>query len=185
MALTIQMIICSSLAPMVIFSTYWKRMTERAAFWGTIASGIITTVITIQVGGGGAAFAGAGLWGIPVVFLGLIVSTVVYLFLSLIQPYNPESIGPQFQQVFSKQKTVEKIKNTDLIVIGSIIAIILITLLIRSRKDGVIPAFPSLSGPGAWFTNAYFIVVAAGVTALCIYVLIRSFGWIKSIQKDK
>ncbi len=185
MALTIQMIICSSLAPMVIFSTYWKRMTERAAFWGTIASGIITTVITIQVGGGGAAFAGAGLWGIPVVFLGLIVSTIMYLILSLIQPYNPESIGPQFQQVFSKQKTVEKIKNTDLIVIGSIIAIILITLLIRSRKDGVIPAFPSLSGPGAWFTNAYFIVVAAGVTALCIYVLIRSFGWIKSIQKDK
>ena len=65
-ALTIQMVICSSLAPMVILSTYWKRMTARAAFWGTTASGVVTTIVTIKVGGGGAAFAGAGLWGITV-----------------------------------------------------------------------------------------------------------------------
>jgi len=181
-ALTIQMVICSSLAPMVILSTYWKRMTERAAFWGTLASGVVTTILTIKVGGGGAAFAGAGLWGIPVVFLGLIISIVLFVVLSLIEPYNQAKVGPQFRKLFAGEGEKQKVSNTDLIVVLGIVAVVIVTLVVRKIAGGPFAAFPPLSGPFAWPSNGYFLAAALGVTVLCIYVLVRSFGWIREIR---
>jgi len=183
-ALTIQMVICSSLAPMVILSTYWKRMTERAAFWGTLASGVVTTIVTIKVGGGGAAFAGAGLWGIPVVFLGLIISIVLFVVLSLLEPYNQAKVGPQFRKLFAGEGERHKVSNTDLIVILGIVAVVIVTLVVRKTAGGPFAAFPPLSGPFAWLSNGYFLAAALGVTVLCIYVLVRSFGWIREIRSN-
>jgi len=113
-ALTIQMVICSSLAPLVILSTYWKHMTEKAAFWGTLISAVVTTFVTIKCGGGEAAFAGAGLWGISAVFLGLIVSIVLYLVISVIEGYNPETKGSQFRALFEGKQDEYKVANTNL-----------------------------------------------------------------------
>ena len=102
-----------------------------------------------------------------------------------IQPYDPNKVGEQFRVAFAKEKPAPKVSKTDLIVIACIVAAVLITLLIRSMISGPIAAFPPLSGPFAWLTNGYFIVIAAGVTALCIYVLVRSFGWVRSIKKEE
>lgn len=182
-ALTIQMVICSSLAPMVVLSTYWKRMSERAAFWGTLVSGIVTTCLTIRVGGGGAAFAGAGLWGIPVVVLGLIVSVVIFLFLSLIEPYNPQRIGPQFRRLFEGGRDELRTSPTDLIVVGAVVAVVLVVLLLRAVLKGPFAAFPPLGGPLAWLTDGYFLLAAVGVTALCVVILALSFGWIRGMRR--
>ncbi|HHY94781.1 MAG TPA: hypothetical protein GX513_07195 [Firmicutes bacterium] len=62
-ALAIQMIICASLAPLMLLATFWKRMTERAAFWGNLVTAAIMLYLVYRVGGPGAAFAGAGLGG--------------------------------------------------------------------------------------------------------------------------
>jgi len=184
-ALTIQMVICSSLAPMVILSTYWKRMTERAAFWGTLVSGVVTTVVTIRVGGGGAAFAGAGLWGIPVVFLGLIISVVLFVIFSLAERYEEDKVGPQFRAVFAGEQKEQRVGNADLIVVGCIIALVLVILLVRKLVGGPFSAFPPLSGAFAWLTNGYFLAAALGVTVLCVIILIRAFSWIREIRTGK
>ena len=179
-ALTIQMVICSSLAPMVILSTYWKRMTEKAAFWGTLTGAVVTAVVTIKCGGG-AAFAGAGLWGVPAVFLGLIVSIVLYLVISCLEGYNPEKVGPQFRVLFEGKQDEYKVANTDLFVVAGIAAVVLGVLLIRSLLKGPLGAFPPLSGSFAWLTNGYFLVAALGVTIFGLVILVYSIGWIRSV----
>jgi len=190
-ALTIQMVICSSLAPMVILSTYWKRMTERAAFWGTLISAAVTTLVTITCGGGEAAFAGAGLWGIPTVFLGLIVSMVLYLLISSFEKYNPGKVGPQFRALFESRHDEYQASNTDIFVVAGIAAVALVALLIRSvLKTATLSAFPPLSGPFAWLTNGYFLIAASGVTLFGLIILVYSVRWIRSVavstgrQKD-
>ncbi len=181
-ALTIQMVICSSLAPMVVLSTYWRRMTERAAFWGTLVSGVVTTVVTIRVGGGGAAFAGAGLWGIPVVFLGLIISIVLFVIFSVAERYKEEKVGPQFRAIFAGERQEQRVGNADLIVVGCIVVLVLVVLLVRKITGGPFAAFPPLSGAFAWLTNGYFLAAALSVTVLCVFILIRAFGWIREIR---
>jgi len=180
-ALTIQMVICSSLAPMVILSTYWKRMTEKAAFWGTLISAVVTTFVAIKCGGGEAAFAGAGLWGIPTVFLGLIVSIVLYLVISGLEGYDPEKVGPQFRALFEGKHDEYKVANTDLYVVAGIAAVVLGALLVRSLLKGPLSAFPPLSGSFAWLTNGYFLVAALGVTIFGLVILVYSIGWIRSV----
>jgi solute:Na+ symporter, SSS family len=183
-ALTIQMVICSALAPMIVLSTYWKRMSERAAFWGTLVSGVVTTWLTIRVGGGGAAFAGAGLWGIPVVVLGLIISVVIFVVLSLLERYDPQRVGPQFRTLFEGGSKELRTSPTDLIVIGGIVAFILIVLLVRSLLKGPLGAFPPLSGPLAFLTNGYFILAAAFVAVLCFLILAWSIGWLRGMRRE-
>ncbi len=181
-ALTIQMIICASLAPMIMFSTYWKRMTERAAFWGTLISAVITLAVTMQAGGGGAAFAGAGLWGIPVVFIGIIVSVVLFLLLSVFTPYNPDAVGSQFRDLFDgKTGDTYKTSRTDIYVVSGIIILVLLIFLIRSFTEGPFGAFPPLSGFFAHFTNGYFLLAALGVFLFCLLVLYLSVGWVRSL----
>lgn len=181
-ALTIQMVICASLTPMVILSTYWKRMTERAAFWGSIISGVITLAVTIKSGGAGAAYSGAGLFGIPTVFIGLIVSIAIYVIMSLLTPYDSKKVGPKFLELYEGRK-IDEVKNTDLKVIGTAVVIILVAVIVRVISKKPFNAFPPLSGPFAWLTNWYFILAALAVFGICIYVLIRSIGWVRNINK--
>lgn len=183
-ALTIQMIICASLTPMVILSTYWHRMSEKAAFWGSIISGVVTLIVTIQSGGGGAAFAGGGLWGIPAVFIGLIVSISIYVIMSLLTPYNPEKIGPKFRELFEGKMDADKVPNTDIKFIGTAVGLVLIAIIVRMLMNKPMGAFPPISGPFAWLTDGYFMAAAVAVFAVCIYVLIRSIGWVRSLGKE-
>lgn len=41
-ALAIQMIICVSLAPMMLLATFWRRLSEPVAFWGNLVSAVAT-----------------------------------------------------------------------------------------------------------------------------------------------
>lgn len=183
-ALMVQMLICSSLAPMILLSTYWRRMSEKAAFWGNITAASITFIVTIVSGGAGAAFAGGGLFGIPVIFIGIVVSVILYIGLSLLTPYNPEKIGPKFRTLFEGTNDKYKVSNKDIKVIGSIAAIILLVIVYRTVSDKTFAAFPTLSGPFSWLTDGYFILAAGLIFIVCVYVFIRSLGWIRNIGKE-
>lgn len=177
-AVTAQMVLCASVAPMILLATYWKRTTEPAAFWGCLISGVVTLVIVIMAGGGSAVFNGAGFAGIPAIFIGLAVGFVIYLIMSLIKPYDHEKVGAKFQPFFDGTYKGEKQKNTDFIVIA--VVIVLLLIVIFTKKQGI--AWPPLSGFGGTLTDIFFWVDAIAITILSIYICIRTVKWVKSLK---
>ena len=184
-ALMVQMLICSSLTPMILFSTYWKKMSEPAAFFGNIIGAAIVLYVITIIGGAGAAFGGQGLWGIPAIFIGLIVSIPLYILISHIFPGSPESMGPKFRRLFAGEYEELKVGTGDIKVIGSAVVLILIVVLYRTTSDRVFAAMPPLSGSFAWLTNSYFYLAAAAVAVVCLYVLYRSIAWVKGLSSEE
>lgn len=178
-ALAIQMIICASLAPLMLLATFWKRMTERAAFWGNLVTATIMLYLVYRVGGPGAAFAGAGLGGIPVIFIGLAIAFPLYVLFSLAEPYDPARIGPDFRDVFEGRIQLTRVGYSDLIVIGAGVAVAVGAILYKTFLAPAKSAVPPLSGP-TWITDGYFYLVSVLVIGAGIYTLIRSIQWIKS-----
>ena len=182
-AITAQMVLCASVAPMILLSTYWKRMTERAAFWGCLVSGVLTLAIVMFAGGGNAVFYGAGFFGIPAIFIGLAVGFAIYIILSLITPFNENNIGPQFRDIFNNKVKVEKVKNTDLVVIGVIIVLLLIAIFVK-KGQAVPTAWPPLSGIGGKITDLFFWLVAICISVISVYVCVRTVKWVRGLKKQ-
>ena len=180
-AITAQMVLCASVAPMILLSTYWKRMTEAAAFWGCLVSGVVTLTIVLAAGGGNAVFYGAGFFGVPAIFIGLAVGFIIYIIMSLVSPYKPEKMGAEFREIFEGTKKVEKQKPTDLIIIGIVAVLLLIAIL--TKKPG--KNWPALSGPGAVFTDLFFWVVAVCITVISVYILVRTIKWVTGLKKEQ
>lgn len=179
-ALGVQMVLCASLAPLMFLAAFWKRMTERAAFWGNIISGAVMVYLVVRVGGPGAAFAGAGLGGIPVLFIGLAVAVPLYVVLSLLEPHRPESTGPEFRELFAGRVASSRVGYSDLIVIGTGVAVAVLAILYK-RGAAEKFAFPPLSG-ATWITDGYFYVVSAFLIVVSLYILVRAFGWIREAK---
>ena len=182
-AITAQMVLCAAVTPLILLSTYWKRMTEPAAFWGCLVSGVATLILVFQAGGGNAVFNGAGIAGIPAIFIGIALAFAIYLIMSLCKPYDPESIGPKFREIFDSKEKPDKIPNTDLYIIAGVIVLLVIVILIRNSRD-VITSWPPLSGLGGTLTDIFFYVVAAVLSLLSIYILIRTIKWATSLKKN-
>lgn len=181
-SITIQMVLCASVSPMILLSTYWKRITERAAFWGSLISGVVTLAIVISAGGGNAVFYGAGFMGIPAIFIGLAVGFIIYIGISLITPYDESKIGPEFLAIFNNKSAYEKTKPTDLIVIGSAVILLLIAIFFKSKSLGV-ASWPPLSGIGGTLVDIFIWAIAIGVTAVSIYILVRTIKWVRDLKK--
>lgn len=181
-AITAQMVLCASVTPVILLSTYWKRITEPAAFWGCLISGIVTLAIVLGAGGGNAVFYGAGFWGIPAIFIGLIVGFIIYIGISFLTPYDENKIGPRFVEIFNSKRKVEKVKPTDLYVIGSVIVLLIIAIVAKSNS-GVLTAWPPLTGFGGTLVDIFFWAVAIGISIISVYILIRTIKWAKGLQK--
>ena len=181
-AITAQMVLCASVSPVILLSTYWKRITEPAAFWGCLISGIVTLAIVMAAGGGNAVFYGAGFWGIPAIFIGLAVGFIIYIGISLLTPYDESKIGPEFLAIFNSKRTIEKVKPTDLYVIGAAILLLIIAIIAKS-KAAVLVSWPPLSGIGATLVDAFFWVVAISITVISVYILVRTVKWVKELKK--
>ncbi len=182
-SITAQMVMCASLTPLILLSTYWKRMTEPAAFWGCVISGIVTLVLVFRSGGGTAVFYGAGIAGIPAIFIGLILSVAIYVIMSLSKPYNPSSVGPAFLAIFENTKKPEKSSKKDLAVIGTGIALILIAIAVKQLGGGTPTSWPPLSGIGGTLTNGFFIIDGIGILLICIWILSRTIKWVRGLKK--
>ena len=181
-AITAQIVLCAAVTPMILLSTYWKRMTESAAFWGCLISGVVTLGLVIYSGGGNAVFYGAGIAGIPAIFIGLAIGFVIYLILSLFKPYNPDSVGPMFREIFDSKVKPEKVSNRDLFIIGGALILLLIAIFVKSSAS-VKKAWPPLSGAGGVATDVVFYILAAGLTVVSIYILVRTISWVRSLKK--
>lgn len=184
-SITAQMVICASLTPLILLSTYWKRMTEAAAFWGCVISGGLTLILVFRSGGGTAVFYGAGIAGIPAIFIGIVLSVLIYVVMSLLKPYNPASIGPSFREIFDKSKKPEKTSNKDILIIGSAVVLLLIAIAVKSLGSGTPKAWPPLSGFGGFLTNAFFVLDGIVILVICVYILIRTIKWAKGLQTGK
>jgi len=183
-AITAQIVLCAAVTPLILLSTYWKRMTEAAAFWGCLVSGAVTLALVFYSGGGTAVFYGAGIGGVPAIFIGLAIGFVIYLVVSWSRRYDAGTVGPLFREIFEKKQQPARVRNTDLFVIGGGIVLVLIAILVRSAR-GVQRAWPPLSGAGGVATDVFFYVLAAGLSIISIYILVRTIGWVRSLKKEK
>jgi len=182
-SITAQMVMCASLTPLILLSTYWKRMTEPAAFWGCVISGIVTLILVFRSGGGTAVFYGAGIAGIPAIFIGLVLSVLIYVIMSLSKPYNPANVGPAFLAIFESTKKPEKTPNKDLAVIGSAIVLLLIAISARHFGSGTFSSWPPLSGIGGVLTNGFFILDGIAILVICVFILGRTIKWVRGLKK--
>jgi len=181
-AITAQIVLCAAVTPMILLSTYWKRMTESAAFWGCLISGVVTLALVFYSGGGNAVFFGAGIAGIPAIFIGLALGFIIYLILSWIKPYNPDAVGPVFREFFDNKQTSGRVPKTDLFIIGGGVVLLLIAILVKANTETV-KAWPPLSGFGGKVTDGVFYILAAGLTLISLYILVRTISWVKSLKK--
>lgn len=181
-AITVQMVLCASVTPVILLSTYWKRITEPAAFWGCLISGVVTFAIVMKAGGGSAVFYGAGLWGIPAIFIGLIVGFAIYIIISLVTPYDESKVGPKFREIFNNTTKIEKKKPTDLIVIGIVVVLLLIAIFVK-RSAGVQSAWPPLSGAGGTLIDIFFWADAVCISVFSVIILVRTIKWASNLKK--
>lgn len=84
-AVAAQIILMAAVAPLIFAILFWRRLTERGAFWGFVATAITTFVLIIVVGGPDAAVLGPGIAGVPVLFWGLGVAVLVGGGISLVE----------------------------------------------------------------------------------------------------
>lgn len=179
-ALAVQMIICASLAPMMLLATFWRRLSEPVAFWGNVVSAGFTLYLVYAVGGPAAAMFGAGLRGVPVIFFGLGVAIPLYLAGSYLFPARREDVGEQFLALFEGRVQPERVSNSDIKVLGGLAAVAALVLAVRKAVGGFPAAFPPLSGPAAWLTDAYLLLVAAFVILISLCTLVMAYRWIKA-----
>ncbi len=181
-AITAQIVLCAAVSPLILLSTYWKRMTEAAAFWGCLISGGVTLALVFYSGGGMAVFNGAGIGGVPAIFIGLAIGFVIYLLMSWVAPYRPERIGPVFREIFESKEKPARVKNTDLVILGSAVVLLLIAVLVKTGSD-VQKAWPPLGGAAGTMTDIVLYILAIGLSLISIYILIRTILWVRSLKK--
>lgn len=172
-AVSIQMILITALAPLVLLALFWKRMSEQAAFWGCVIASVVTLGMIIHIGGPWAAMSGSGYFGIPVMFWSLALSLALYIGISLFQEERPEQISEACRKMFSTKQQTHS--NKDIFFFSVIwLSVILIGIV---KKQGI--AFPFLSGPFAWVTDAFFISMACFTVVFSSYLTGKVFRFVR------
>lgn len=181
MALGAQIILMAAVAPLIMAILFWKRLTERGAFWGFIVTTIVTLALIVVVGGPDAAVLGPGLVGVPVLFWGLGVAVVVFGAVSLIDPRAPSTREPQeFDDYFAGR--VERVRPSRRAVIGIAVmwAVLLSPLAWRLLSDAPAMSIPPLAGPTAWLTDVGILIVAAIIVLASIYLVARVIAYARA-----
>lgn len=182
-AITGQIVLCAAVTPLVLLSTYWKRMTEPAAFWGCLISGVLTLVLVFISGGGNAVFNGAGIAGVPAIIIGLVVGFLIYIIMSLAKPYDRSKVGPEFLKLFESKEKPDKVPKTDLFVIGGVIVLLAIVFIVRGSSENPAVFPPIGSGIGGTLTDIFFYVLAVALTAVSVFIMIKTVKWARSLKK--
>jgi hypothetical protein len=151
---------------------FWRRLTERAAFWGTVATGVGTFALVLAVGGPEAAVLGPGPLGIPVLFWGFAIAALVFGGLSLIQTYRPDELSPRFRDLLEGDAPTMAPSRWELGTVA-FMWLVLFVPWVYMKITGTTSAFPALSGPLAWLTDGALVVVTAIVLAASAYMLTK------------
>ncbi|GGK03790.1 transporter [Lentibacillus kapialis] len=171
-AVAAQIILISAIGPLIYLILFWRRFTEKAAFWGTLITSVATFVLVIVVGGPNAAVLGPGLIGVPVQFWGFLIAAISFGSLSFLEPYSSQKLSPKFWSLFE-----EKSQNVGPSKRGLAGVCIMWLLLFvpwgYMKITGEKFVFPLLGGPFAWVTDALLLIVAILVFAVSVYLLTR------------
>ncbi len=176
-AVAIQMVLVAALSPLILLAVFWKRLTERGAFWGCTVATVVTFVLMFVEGGPTAAFSSPGPLGIPVLFWGAAAGGIFFVGASLLEPYRPESTSPEFQEIFEGR--TPKVPNTDLKVMGAL-WLVLILLAAYKLTIGSETAFPPIgSGLVGILTDTFYVAVAVFVFGVSCYMVVRLYVYIR------
>lgn len=176
-AVAVQIVLVTALSPVILLGVFWKRLSERGAFWGCLVTSVATLVLVMAAGGPNVAINSAGFFGIPVIFWGFIIGAVFFVGLSLLEPYRPEAMGEGFRAIFEGR--TPKVPTTDVKVLGGLWLALLILGVGWQTLVGRASVFPPLSGPLAWLTDAYFLVTSAVVLVASAYMLVKLIGYVR------
>lgn len=178
-AVAAQIILISAVGPLIYLILFWRRFTEKAAFWGTLITSIATFGLVIVVGGPNAAVLGPGFLGVPVQFWGFLIAAVSFGGLSLLEPYSPQKLSPKFRLLFEDRS--QKVGPSKKGLAGVCIMWVLLFVPWGYMKiTGEKFVFPFLGGPFAWMTDALLLVVALLVFAVSVYLLSRLVKLLRS-----
>lgn len=175
-AIAIQIILVTSLSPVIILGVFWKRFTEKAAFYGCLLNSIFTFILMMAAGGPAEAVGSPGFFGIPVIFWGIFAAVILFGGISMLESYRPDKMSQEFQAIFSGEKKLYKTK-ADFIVLSIVWFGLLITGIIVNKMGDTV--FPPLSGPLAFLTDAYFLLASIFVLAISIFMSIKLVKYIK------
>ncbi|MFD1038970.1 sodium:solute symporter [Virgibacillus byunsanensis] len=176
-AVAIQIILVTALSPVIILGVFWKRLTEKGAFWGCLVTSIVTFILMMAVGGPNVAVSSPGFFGIPVVFWGGMVASIFFVGFSLLEPYNPKNMSSDFQKIFSGEKAIKKSK-TDIKILSCLWAVLIIIGVFMNTVGE--SAFPPLAGPLAFLTDAYFLITSIVVLIVSVFMIIKLVGYIRN-----
>ncbi|MBM7632915.1 sodium:solute symporter family protein [Geomicrobium sediminis] len=176
-AVGIQIILISTIVPLVFLALYWKKMTEKAAFWGCLITSTATIGMIIQVGGVWEAFAGSGFLDIPVILWGLLLAFTLYIGISLIDRTDGQSLmSNECKAMFANKETVDS--NKDIIVLGGV-WVGLFAIMLINRYSTEPTAFPPLSGPFSIVTDLIFIAISIAISIFAIYLVTKVVAHVK------
>ncbi len=177
-AVGIQIILISALTPLVFLALYWRKMTEKAAFYGCTISVIVTLFMIQQAGGVYAAFGGEGYLGIPVILWGILLSITLYISISILDSNDGEKqMNEECLSMYNQGKANHQ--NIDLVVLGSIWGLLIAFGLYR-KFSGNSLAFPFLDGFGGTLTNIVLLLIALFTSIFGIYLMYKVSQYIKS-----
>ena len=175
-AVAVQMILVAALSPLILLGIFWKRLTERGAFWGCLAASVVTFVLMLVEGGPTVAISSPGPLGVPVLFWGAAAGAIFFVGASLLEPYRPENTSPEFREIFEGR--TPGTPKTDLKVIGVLWGVLALFGVYRATV-GSGSAFPPLGGPAGFLTDAFFVFVAVFVFGVSVYMVVRLFGYVR------
>lgn len=181
----LQIGLITSVGPLIFLILFWRKLTEKAAFWGTLISILCTIALEVVVGGPEEAILGTGILGIPVIFWSFIITMLIFISISIMQKNSPSNLSVQFKEMFEDNKapTLKPTKGS-LVGLGCM-WIGLFTPKIIIELANINSVFPPLSGSFAWFSNALFLTVTTIIVVLTTYLFIRSMFFLKNpIDKD-
>ncbi|MDY0393767.1 hypothetical protein RWE15_04025 [Virgibacillus halophilus] len=170
-AVAAQVILIAAMGPLIYLILFWRRLTERAAFWGTLITTVVTFVLMIVVGGPNAAVLGPGLFGLPVQFWGFIVAGITFGGLSFTEAYSTVNLAPKFQSLFSTKSQRVRISKKPIMIVCTMWFVLFIPWGYM-KITGTQFAFPVLSGKFSFFSDVLLLAAAAIVFVVSIYLII-------------
>lgn len=177
-AIAAQIVLIAAMGPLIYLILFWRRLTEGAAFWGTVATAIGTFVFVLLAGGPEAAVLGPGPLGIPVLFWGFAIAAVAFVGTSLLQPYRADALSPTFRDLFTGDAPSMAPSRRQLVGVGAMWLILFVPWAYM-KVAGITAAFPPLAGPLAWLTDGTLLAVAVVVLAASAFMLARLVGYMR------
>lgn len=175
-SIAVQILFTIAVLPTVLLGCYWKRLTERAAFWSSTIAPIATLILMFADGGPTTVFSSPGFFGIPVFFWGMTLAFALAVGLSITDSHSPERVSPAFREIFEGR--VSRFPNTDLKIIG-VASLVLLAVVVYKETFGSQAAFPPLSGPLSWLTDVGFVAISLFMIGASFYLLTKLIRYIR------